>query len=350
MLKAHYKKHILEFKRPSGTSRGVLTKKDTYYIILQKDNKPEVGIGECSTIDGLSIDAKDNYEEKLKDVCNNINEYSSDTHEKLNEWPSICFGIETAIKDLENGGRRELFPSSFTKGKEGIYINGLIWMGSFDFMQEQLAEKIKEGFKCIKIKIGGIDFEEEISLISRLRQKYSAENIELRLDANGAFKYDEALDKLERLSRYSIHSIEQPIKQGSWDKMAEICKESPIPIALDEELIGIDALTGKEKLVSTTKPQYIILKPSLLGGFAAAEEWIDIANKHEVKWWVTSALESNIGLNAIAQWVKTLKNNLPQGLGTGTLYTNNIPSPLVVENSRLWYKNGSWDVEGIIKS
>jgi O-succinylbenzoate synthase len=350
MFKARYEKHILEFKRPSGTSRGVLTKKNTHYIILKEETSTQFGIGECSTIDGLSIDAKDSYEEKLKDVCNNINEYTSEVYKKLIEWPSICFGIETAIKDLENGGRRELFPSSFTKGKEGIYINGLIWMGSFDFMQEQLDEKIKEGFKCIKIKIGGIDFEEEISLISRLREKYSTENIELRLDANGAFKYDEALDKLERLSKYSIHSIEQPIKQGSWDKMAEICKTSPIPVALDEELIGVNLLAEKEKLVSVIKPQYLILKPSLLGGFAATEEWITIANMHKIKWWVTSALESNIGLNAIAQWVKTLNNDLPQGLGTGALYTNNILSPLIVENSRLWYKNGSWDIGGIIKN
>ncbi len=350
MLKASYKKYTLNFKRPSGTSRGVLTVKDTYFMILQQDSGIQMGIGECSTLKDLSIDDRDDYEEKLKEVCSNINDYTNDANKKLVEWPSICFGIESAIKDLENGGKRELFPSVFTQGDEGVYMNGLIWMGSFDFMQEQLDAKIKEGFRCIKVKIGGIDFEQELKLLAQIREKYSAEKIELRLDANGAFNYEEALDKLKRLSVYSIHSIEQPIKQGSWDKMAAICKASPIPVALDEELIGVNSLADKEKLVSTIKPQYLILKPSLLGGFAASHEWIDIANKHNIKWWVTSALESNIGLNAIAQWVYTLKNELPQGLGTGQLYTNNIPSPLAVCESKLWYTNSQWNINEIIKN
>ncbi|MGP8215838.1 MAG: o-succinylbenzoate synthase [Bacteroidia bacterium] len=349
MYKARYKKHTLDFKRPSGTSRGVLTQKDTYYIIIEHGSVPEYGIGECSVLKGLSIDDKSNYEEVLKKVCKNINDYIFDTHKRLVEWPSICFGVETALKDLENGGKRDLFPSAFTEGKKGIYINGLIWMGSFDYMREQLDTKIKEGFKCIKIKIGGIEFEKELELLSRIRKHYSAKKIELRLDANGAFKNEEALDKLERLSKYSIHSIEQPIKQGSWKKMAELCKKSPIPIALDEELIGIHSINEKEKLVSAIKPQYLIFKPSLTGGFAATQEWIDIAEKHNVKWWITSALESNIGLNAIAQWTYTLKNKLPQGLGTGQLYTNNIQSPLVIEKSQLWYKNNKWNVSEIIK-
>jgi o-succinylbenzoate synthase len=351
MFKARYKKYTLQFKRPSGTSRGILIQKETYYIILQSDANEDIGIGECSTLIDLSIDYRDDYEEKLKQVCDNISEYIIDTYSKLKEWPSICFGIESAIMDLGNRGKRELFPSDFTKGKEGIYMNGLIWMGSFDFMQEQLNAKIKEGFRCIKIKIGGIDFEEELKLLSQIREKYSEKEIELRLDANGAFKYEEALNKLERLSKYSIHSIEQPIKQGEWEKMAEICKQSPIAIALDEELIGVNSWKNKEKLVSTIMPQYLILKPSLLGGFVSSREWIHIADKHNVEWWMTSALESNIGLNAISQWVYKLNNKLPQGLGTGQLYTNNIQSPLVVEDSRLWYKDASqWDINEIIKN
>lgn len=348
MLKARYKKYTLQFKRPSGTSRGVLTQKDSYFIILQKDSV--MGIGECSTLKELSIDDKPDYEEKLDEVCTHINNYADKPYEKLMEWPSISFGIEMAIKDLEHGGKMELFPSDFTKGKEGTYMNGLIWMGSFEYMQEQLEAKIKEGFRCIKIKIGGIDFEKELELLSQLREVYSEEKLELRLDANGAFKYEEALDKLKRLAEYSIHSIEQPIKQGSWNKMADICKRSPIPVALDEELIGAFSKNEKEKLISTIMPQYLILKPSLLGGFAASEQWIEMANKYKVGWWATSALESNVGLNAIAQWAYTFNNKMPQGLGTGQLYTNNIESPLVVENSRLWYKNSKWNLNEIIKS
>lgn len=361
MYKARYKKHTLNFKRPSGTSRGVLTEKDTYYIILQDDENSATGIGECSTLKGLSADYGNGYEEKLQEVCHNINKYAANPLEELREWPSICFGVETAIKDLQGGSKQVLFPSAFTDGKEGIYINGLIWMGSFDYMREQLDDKIKQGFNCIKIKIGGIDFREEQELLALLRKNYPA--VELRLDANGAFENDDkVLDKLEILSQYDIHSIEQPIMPGSWKRMAEICLHSPIPIALDEELIGEDLIHGKEMLVDQIQPQYIILKPSLLGGFAATQEWIDIATRLEISWWVTSALESNIGLNAIAQWVATLssgdskipllggKGALPQGLGTGQLYTNNIPSPLVIEQSKLWYKNGAWDLHEILKS
>ena len=346
MYKARYKKHILNFKRPSGTSRGVLTEKDTYYIILQQDSDSAIGIGECSTLKGLSLDDNEGYEKMLKHVCDNINEYISNPHESLVEWPSICFGVETALQDLKAGGNRILFPSEFTESKQGIYINGLIWMGSFDFMQEQLNAKIKEGFKCIKIKIGGIAFEEELELLTQLRKHYP--DIELRLDANGAFAHEDALRKLEQLSRFNIHSIEQPIMAGSPRRMAEICRESPIPIALDEELVNEFLMFGKEMLISEIEPQYLILKPSLLGGFSGTQEWIDLANAFGIKWWITSALESNIGLNAIAQWTQMLNNEMPQGLGTGQLYTNNIPSPLVIEDSKLWYK-GSWNVDEILK-
>ena len=354
MLKATYKKHTLQFKRPSGTSRGVLTQKDTYYILLQKDSA--IGIGECSTLIDLSIDHVDGYEDKIKEVCANINDYVAETHKKLVDWPSICFGIETALKDLQSGGTRELFPSVFTEGKQGIYINGLIWMGSFDYMQEQLDSKLKEGYKCIKIKIGGIDFEEELNLLSQIRKRYSVKDIELRLDANGAFKNEDAMHKLTQLSVFDIHSIEQPIRQGNWNKMEELCRTSPIPIALDEELIQVKELSEKKRLVSTIKPHYLILKPSLLGGFESCKEWIDIADKHNIKWWVTSALESNIGLNAIAQWtyyilsthMGGLREALPQGLGTVQLYTNNILSPLIIEKSKLWYKGNGWNINEIL--
>jgi len=352
MFKARYKKYTLEAKRSLGTSRGSIDTRDIYYIILQNDSGQEIGIGECSTLKGLSIDHIDGYEEKVKEVCKNINEYVQNPHIELFEWPSICFGLETALKDLQNGGKRILFPSAFTESKEGVYINGLIWMGDFEYMQDQLDAKIKEGFKCIKIKIGAIDFIEELQLLSLIREKYSDKEIELRLDANGAFERfddEEVLQKLEQLSQYNIHSIEQPIMAGSWERMAEICKHSPIPIALDEELIGRFTLETKRKLVDTIQPQYLILKPSLLGGFAATKEWINIAEENEISWWMTSALESNIGLNAIAQWAYTFNNPLPQGLGTGQLYSNNIPSPLVVEQSRLSYKSGTWDISAILK-
>lgn len=349
MYKAKYKKYKLIFKQPSGTSRGILTKRDTHFISIWNDVNPLViGIGECSVLTGLSIDDKENYEDILKDVCQNISDYTQNYRTKLALFPSICFGVETALQDLKNGGKRVLFPSAFIEGNCGIPINGLIWMGNIEFMRQQLKAKIEGGFRCIKIKIGAAGFEEELKLLSDLRTQYSENDLEMRLDANGAFKNTEALKKLEKLSKFKIHSIEQPIKQGNWEAMAELCKKSPIPVALDEELIRVQTYEAKEKLVSQILPQYLIFKPSLLGGFAYTEEWIEIANKYNVKWWITSALESNVGLNAIAQWTFTFHNKLPQGLGTGQLYTNNIPSPLIIENAKLWYKNGSWDIHQIV--
>jgi len=349
MFKARYKKYTLTFKSPSGTSRGVLTEKDTYFIFLTRENEPHVvGIGECSTIKGLSIDARSHYEEMLRDVCHDVNTYIAEPNKELYEWPSIVFGLEMAFKDLENGGKRILYPSSFLESKEGMPINGLIWMADIDTMHKELEAKIKAGYRCIKIKVGNLEFENELNLLKEIRKSYPAEKLEIRLDANGAFKAADALDKLEALSKYHIHSIEQPIRQGKWMDMEIICRESPIPIALDEELIGIYDKSDKEMLVSYIRPQYLIFKPSLLGGFASTEEWIETAKKFDVDWWVTSALESNIGLNAIAQWTHTLNNKLPQGLGTGQLYTNNIPSPLKVEDARLWHKQDEWDITSII--
>lgn len=350
MYKANYKKYILKFKNPSGTSRGVLTEKIMYFLELRRiDNPTKLGIGECNVLKGLSIDDVENYEEKLTEVCAAINGYVEAPSTKLEKFPSIIFAVETALKDLENGGERLLFPSDFTDGAAGIPINGLIWMGNIGFMKEQLKAKLEEGFRCIKIKIGAIEFEEELKFLISLRKQYPENYFEIRVDANGAFSLDEVKEKLRRLSKYNIHSIEQPVKQGNWPAMAELCKESPIPIALDEELIGISSYTEKEKLVSTIRPQYLILKPALLGGFKHCEEWIEIANKYNIGWWITSALESNIGLNAIAQWTFTLNSKLPQGLGTGQLYTNNIPSPLIIEESKLWYLGGEWKLDRIME-
>ena len=341
-MKATYKKYILEFKRPSGTSRGIMTHKETFFIILEQDNK--YGIGECGILRGLSVDDVPDYEDRLKWACDNIHLGKEQLWEALMHYPSIQFGVEQAFLSLNSKDPFLLYPSEFTQNNSPIAINGLIWMGDEHFMHQQIQQKLVEGFKCIKLKIGAIDFEKEIALLKSIRNKYSENKIELRVDANGAFIPSEAMRKLERLSLYGLHSIEQPIKAGNANEMKELCFNSPIPIALDEELIGIKDVTEKEKLLQTIRPQYIILKPSLVGGFRGSMEWIKVAEKLNIKWWVTSALESNIGLNAIAQWTYTLNNPLPQGLGTGGLYTNNFECPLKVKNGTISYeKTGSWE-------
>lgn len=335
-MRASYKKHVLNFKRPSGTSRGILTQKESWFLILESNGK--IGLGECGMLRGLSSDDVPDYEEKLNWLCLHINFGGDVPWNALQTYPSILFGLEQALLSLKGETPFELFPSAFVKGIESIPINGLIWMGDEGFMLEQITRKLSEGFKCLKLKIGAIDFVNEIKLLTSIRKQYTKDQIELRVDANGAFQYEEALEKLKKLSEFDIHSIEQPITKGQWHQMASLCKKTPIPIALDEELIGINDVTEKEKLLQTIKPQFIILKPSLIGGFQSSEEWIALAEKHKIKWWITSALESNIGLNAIAQWSYTLKNTLPQGLGTGGLYTNNFDSPLEVENGNLYYR------------
>ncbi|KUF43177.1 o-succinylbenzoate synthase [Myroides marinus] len=334
-MKASYQKYNLLFKRPSGTSRGVLTEKETWYIILEENNK--IGIGECGILRSLSFDDRPNYEEKLNWVISNIHLGKDQLWEELRDWPSIQFGIEQAFLSLESQDPFVLFPSKFTDGKKSISINGLVWMGEESFMKDQIDEKLKAGFNCVKLKIGAIDFDKELGLLKYIRKHYSASDIELRVDANGGFTPEDAYNKLLELSKLDLHSIEQPIKQHQAIKMAELCSNTPLPIALDEELIGITNLVDKAKLLDTIKPQYIILKPSLIGGFKGSLEWIELANERNIGWWITSALESNIGLNAIAQWTYTLNSLMPQGLGTGALYTNNIDSPLDVRNGALWY-------------
>lgn len=340
-MKASYKKYILDFKRPSGTSRGVLTQKETWFLILEENDKK--GIGECGVLRGLSCDDVPDYEEKLHWTCANINLGKEKLWNALIDFPSIQFGVEQAFLSLSSDSPFELFPSDFTKKQSQIQINGLIWMGNESFMHEQIQKKLEEGFRCIKMKIGAINFDQEIKIIKSIRKTYSKEQIELRVDANGAFTEEDALEKLHLLSELKIHSIEQPIKQGNIEQMKRLCAETPLPIALDEELIGISEQAKKEELLKTVQPQYIILKPSLVGGFKGSMTWINLARKYNIGWWVTSALESNIGLNAIAQWTYTLENDLPQGLGTGGLYTNNIESPLTIAEGNLYYNgNKNW--------
>ncbi|WP_325203384.1 o-succinylbenzoate synthase [Flavobacterium sp.] len=341
-MTATYKKYLLNFKRPSGTSRGILTEKETWFIILEKEGKK--GIGECGILRTLSIDDRPDYEEKLKWVCENIHLGKDKLWEAMLEFPSIQFGIEQAFLSLEAENPFLLFPSYFTKTEKSIFINGLVWMGDEVFMKEQIDEKLATGFKCIKLKIGAIDFQKELDLLRFIRANFDAKTIEIRVDANGAFGLNEALGKLNQLSGFELHSIEQPIAKNNAGRMAELCKTTPFPIALDEELIGVFSLEEKEALLKKIKPQYVILKPSLVGGFRGTKEWIDLAEKFGIGWWITSALESNIGLNAIAQWTYTLQNPMPQGLGTGGLYTNNFDCPLEVKNGQLWYeKDKIWD-------
>ncbi len=333
MIKASYFPYQLEFKKPSGTSRGILTYKKIWIVKLWNEENPEVfGLGECNPLVGLSIDDRDDFEEELKKICENINDFID---VESYEFPSIRFAIETAHKDLMNGGKRILFDNEFSRGEKGIVINGLVWMGSKEEMSQQIAEKIEQGFKCIKLKIGAIDFETELALLKSIRDQYSESDIEIRVDANGAFTAHDALKKLEHLAKFKLHSIEQPIKQGQVEVMAKLCKVTPLAIALDEELIIHQRKDEKEILLKEIQPQYIILKPSLVGGWKASEEWIASAEKLNINWWITSALESNIGLNAIAQWTAELKTKTPQGLGTGGLYTNNFDSKLKIKGQIL---------------
>ncbi|MCA0133208.1 o-succinylbenzoate synthase [Winogradskyella alexanderae] len=341
-MNAKYQKYILDFKRPSGTSRGVLTTKETWFIQINDSGK--TGIGECGILRGLSIDDRPDYEEKLNWACKNIDIGLDKLLNALIEFPSIQFGLEQAFKSLNAVSPFELFESPFTNGEDSIPINGLVWMGTEDFMREQIEEKIALGFTCIKMKIGAIDFDTELNILKSIRKEFSVSDIELRVDANGAFSSNEALEKLKRLSEFSLHSIEQPIKQGQLEEMAELCDVTPLPIALDEELIGVFDSISRNELLTTIKPQYIILKPSLVGGYKGSEQWINFAEENNIKWWITSALESNVGLNAIAQWTYTLDNPMPQGLGTGSLFTNNFVSPLIVKNGTLQYdKTHKWD-------
>lgn len=334
-MQATYHQYFLKFKRPSGTSRGVLTTKETWFLILEKDGKQ--GIGECGLLRSLSIDDRSDYEEKLRWVCENIHLGKEELWRQLQDFPSIQFGVEMAFTSLDASDPFLLAPSEFTRGQVAIPINGLVWMGEKRFMKDQITEKIAEGFRCIKLKIGAIDFQTELDLLQYIRKEFSSSEIEIRVDANGAFAPSEALEKLWRLSEFGLHSIEQPIRQGQYPEMTALCENTPLPIALDEDLIGVTGITKKREVLQSIRPQYVIFKPSLIGGYRGTLEWLDLAEEQGTGWWVTSALESNVGLNSIAQFTHFLDNEMPQGLGTGSLYTNNFDSPLVVRQGHLHY-------------
>lgn len=328
--------HILRFKQPAATSRGIYREHRIWFVLFRNiDDPSHTGLGECAPLADLSIDYNDDYAVTLSRFCRITEEKQQIQTEMLRNYPSILFGLETAMRHYQQRSW-QLWDTPFSRGESGITINGLIWMGDATVMKHRIESALEKGFDCIKLKIGAIDFDKELSLLRSIRNHYAAAEVELRVDANGGFHPGEAINKLHRLSELQIHSIEQPIAAGQWAEMARLCNISPLPIALDEELIGISEPVQKRKLLETIRPQYIILKPTLHGGISGSREWIALAESMNIGWWITSALESNIGLNSIAQWGATLGNPLPQGLGTGTLYTNNIPLPLEIRNNQLW--------------
>ena len=348
---ATYKKYTLQFINPAGTSRGVYRHKVSYFLFLGGMENRLSGIGECNILSGLSIDDVPGYEEKLREVCEAINSGADPGEIDLHDFPSIAFALETALSDLKNSGSKVLFPSSFTKGESGIVTNGLIWMGSEPEMKQRIAEKLQQGFHTIKMKIGALNWEAEKSLLTALRKEYDSSVITLRVDANGAFNAKNVFGMMDDLAKLEVHSIEQPVAKGNHRLMAEVIKNCEVPVALDEELIGINNKTEKQQLIAFLKPAFLILKPSLLGGFQECNEWIDVAGEHNAGWWATSALESNIGLNAIAQWTAATlksKSTVPQGLGLGNLYHNNIPSPISLKGETLFYDpSKAWDLSSI---
>lgn len=371
MYKIEISERTLHFKQPAGTSRGVYTTRHSYYLTLTSDELPGVeGVGECATLPDLSCDAKPEYEMTLRQVCQMVEQMGRIPYDMIRAYPSITFGLETAFASFFDAAKKfleivpaegasssemlkqkgvsvpagmenltELFDSPFGRGEEGITINGLVWMGTYEEMLARLEEKLQAGFHCVKLKIGAIDFFKELDLIKRIRDVYTKEQVELRVDANGGFLPENAMSQLEALAKYDIHSIEQPIKQHQWPKMAQLCRETPLPIALDEELIGVNVRSMKQALLDTVRPQYIILKPSLHGGIYGCNEWIELANRRGIGSWITSALESNIGLNAIAHYAAKIYGSnvkMPQGLGTGQLFTDNIPMPLEIRGDKLF--------------
>lgn len=331
---------MLHFKQPAGTSRGVYTERRIWLVTISDGER--IGVGECAPLPNLSCDDIPNYTEVLRRFCDEVERTGELDTEALRDYPSMLFGLETALMDVRckmEDGRSLLFDNAFSRGEVGIPINGLVWMGSFEEMRERIEQKLAQGFHCVKLKIGAIDFNAELELVRRIRERFSLHEVELRVDANGAFPFEEALYKMELLSQYALHSIEQPIKAKQWANMAELCRESPLPIALDEELIGVNDPDQKRQMLNIIRPRYIILKPSLHGGMMGVREWIDIANDMGIGSWITSALESNIGLNAIAQLAADIYGphiRMPQGLGTGQLFTDNIPMPLEIRGEKLW--------------
>ena len=338
-MKIDIEERVLHFKQPAGTSRGVYTERRSWFVTVTDGE--HVGFGECAPLPQLSCDDIPDYAEVLRRFCDEVERSGKIPYDILRDYPSMLFGLETAIQSLHHSLGTSHHSSAFSRGEVGIPINGLVWMGTYDEMLLRMEQKLEQGFRCVKLKIGAIDFEQELDLVKRIRERFSFHEVELRLDANGAFPYEEALYKLELLSQYAIHSIEQPIRQGQWAYMAELCRESPLPIALDEELIGVNDPEMKTHMLNIIRPRYIILKPSLHGGMTGCREWIDAARELGVGSWITSALESNIGLNAIAQYASDVYGpqiTMPQGLGTGQLFTDNIPMPLEIRGDMLFLK------------
>ena len=344
MLKISIQERVLQFKQPAGTSRGVYTTRKSWFVGLTDGERS--GIGECAPLPDLSCDAIPNYSEVLRHFCDQLEQTGELDYEALRPYPSMLFGLETAFRSF-TAYPSSLFDTPFSRGEEGIPINGLVWMGSYEEMLQRMEQKLEQGFRCVKLKIGAIDFEKELDLLRRIRERFGPREVELRVDANGAFGglaaspsgVDGALYKLELLSQYALHSIEQPIRAGQWANMAELCRDAPLPIALDEELIGVNDPEAKRQLLHIIKPAYIVLKPSLHGGMAGCREWIRLAREEGIGSWMTSALESNVGLNAIAQFCSDVYGpgiTMPQGLGTGQLFTDNIPMPLEIRGSALW--------------
>lgn len=329
------------FKEPAGTSRGVYLTRVSRFVHLTCDDLPGiVGVGECAPLPKLSCDDLPDYDAVLRQQCDDVCARGGIDIDALRDVPSMLFGLETAWRQLHGGGSTALSDTPFARGEEGIPINGLVWMGDFDTMAHRLEQKLAQGFSCVKIKIGAIDFADEMALIRRLRDRYGCDRIELRVDANGAFTPEEALDKLQQLATNDIHSIEQPIAAGQWQEMARLCESSPLPIALDEELIGVNTLEQKCQLLDTIRPRYIILKPSLHGGMAGCREWVQLARERGIGSWITSALESNVGLNAVAHLAAELYGpaiTMPQGLGTGQLFTDNVDMPIAIKGDKIWY-------------
>jgi len=350
MLKADWIAHELNFKSPAGTSRGVLHNKPSIFLLIWNEEEPHIkGIGECSLIPGLSPEAPESIGEKVDELCRNINDLERWQGGALIQYPALNFALETALLDLDRRGSRVLYPSEFTIGKKGIPINGLVWMGDKREMKSRISEKLDAGFSCLKMKIGAINIKDELRLLKNIRKEFNKKDLVLRVDANGAFDPDNALAILDQLADLKVHSIEQPIAAGRYEAMAELCAKAPIPIALDEDLIGLNNLETRRNVIDTIKPQYIILKPSLLGGLKSCVQWIEIAEERNIGWWVTSALESNIGLSAIAQWTATLKTEMYQGLGTGQLFTNNFESPLEIEKGKLYFRpEKEWQVDELL--
>ena len=333
-MKIHIEERVLHFKQPAGTSRGVYTERKSW--LVEANDGERRGVGECAPLPDLSCDARPDYAEVLRCFCDDVERTGQIDVEAMRDYPSMLFGLETALGMMDG---HTLFDTPFTRGEEGIPINGLVWMGSYEEMLARMEQKLEQGFRCVKLKIGAIDFESELEMVKKIRQRFSHHDVEIRLDANGGFKFEEALYKLELLSQYVVHSIEQPIRQGQWANMAELCRDAPLPIALDEELIGVNDPDTKRQLLNIIKPAYIILKPSLHGGMSGCREWIAAARDMGIGSWITSALESNVGLSAIAQFCSDVYGphiSMPQGLGTGQLFTDNIPMPLEIRGDKLW--------------